>query len=81
MSDAIQDKIISIIQEIKNLAAIDPREALIGNGVLDLFDIINLITALESNFQITIPGESIVPENLGCVIDIANLVSAQQSQQ
>jgi acyl carrier protein len=80
MSDAVQEKIISIIQEMKNIPAIDPGEALIENGVLDSFDIINLITALESNFQISIPGEAILPENLGYVRDIAKLVRAQQSQ-
>ena len=80
MNDAVQEKIVSIIQEMKKIPVIDPDEALIENGVLDSFDIINLITALESNFQITIPGELILPENLGHVRDIVKLVRAQQSQ-
>lgn len=80
MSDAVQETIISIIQDIKN-TPIDPSEALIDNGVLDSFDIINLIMALENTFAINIPGEEIVQENLGYVDDIAKLVRAQQLRQ
>ena len=81
MSDNIQKRIISIIQEIKNIPSIDPDEGLIENGVLDSFDVINLITALERDFHITIPGELILPENIGYVRDIVKLVRTQQSQK
>jgi len=80
MSDAVEHKIISIIQEIKNIPAIDPDETLLESGVLDSFDIINLIAELESYFQISIPGEAIIPENLGNIRDIARLVRSQQLQ-
>lgn len=79
MIDAVQEKVISIIQEMKSIS-IDSSDALIEDGVLDSFDIINLIMALESAFQISIPGEAIVPQNLGNVRDIAKLVCNQQSQ-
>ena len=78
MIDPVQKKIILIIQEMKNISPLDPDEALLENGVLDSFDIINLITALESDFHIVIPGEQILPENFGCVRDIVKIVRAQQ---
>jgi len=74
MSETTQDKIVQMIKELKGLENLDIKEALIDSGVLDSFDLINLIVKMEERFKISIPGTEISPENLNYISDIALLV-------
>lgn len=46
----------------------------IGEGLLDSFDIVSLVTELEDAFSITIDGEDILPENFSSLNAIESLV-------
>ena len=39
----------------------------IEEGILDSFDVINLVTALDSEFGISIDGTDVLPENFSSV--------------
>jgi acyl carrier protein len=46
----------------------------IENGLLDSFDIINLVTELDAHFGISIDGTDILPENFASTETIKKLV-------
>lgn len=46
----------------------------IEEGILDSFDVINLVTALDSEFGISIDGTDVLPENFSYVNAIVMLL-------
>ena len=66
----MREKIISILSEF------DFNESLnfIEEGMLDSFDIINLVTTLDSEFGISIDGMDVLPDNFSSVERIEALL-------
>jgi len=52
-----------ILQEIRPEYDFSSSSDFIADGMLDSFDVITLVTALEKNYSIFISGTDIVPEN------------------
>lgn len=48
---------------------------LISNGVLDSFDVVQLISDIESEFSISISALDLVPENFDSIEDILQLIN------
>jgi len=46
----------------------------IGDGMLDSFDVVTLVSALDKNYSVSIPGTDIVPENFQNVQTIEALL-------
>lgn len=46
----------------------------VSDGMLDSFDIVTLVSELDRNFNVSIPGIDIVPENFASVSAIEKLV-------
>ena len=44
------------------------------NGLLDSFDVINLVTELDKHYGISIDGTDIIPENFASINTIKNIV-------
>ncbi len=59
----MRDKILKILQEIRPEFDFNLDSDFIEEGYLDSFDIITLVSDLESEFQIKISGDQITPEN------------------
>ncbi len=57
------DKLIKILKGMHPEVDFDTEDDLIGNGVLDSLDIVTLITEINSEFDVSIPAEEVVPEN------------------
>lgn len=57
-------------------------DSLIEVGVIDSTGVLELIEFIESRYEITIPDEDVLPENLDSVASIMRYVSARlESQQ
>ena len=69
-----KERIIEIIKELKQLPEFDESIGLIETGLIDSFDIMNLIMQLEEGFKVTINGDDLVPENFLTVSDIARMI-------
>lgn len=52
----------------------------IDEGMLDSFDMINLVTSLDEEFSISIDGIDIVPENFSSIDTIASLLKKKGVQ-
>ncbi|MCI2049200.1 MAG: phosphopantetheine-binding protein [Lachnospiraceae bacterium] len=57
------DRIIEILKDIKEDVDFENRTDLIDAGVLDSFDILQIISALNDEYDISIPASEIVPKN------------------
>jgi acyl carrier protein len=75
------NKILEIFRESKPEAEIDENTLLFESGILDSFDLLILVNELESKFEISIPGELLIPEYFSTPLTIENLVSKLTSEQ
>jgi acyl carrier protein len=68
------EKILSILKELRPEFDYESSTNYIEDGLLDSFDIVSLVTELESTFAILIDALDIIPENFISTKAIANLV-------
>ena len=72
----MKNKVINILNEIRpEFDFSEPIKNFIEAGMLDSFDIVNLITSLDEEFEISIDGVEILPENFSSVSKIMLLLS------
>ena len=70
----MKKKIISILSELRPEFDFNEPLNFIEEGMLDSFDIINLVTALDSEFSISIDGLDVLPDNFSSVERIEALL-------
>lgn len=75
----VEKEVLEILQEINENITDDVQIDLLSNGVIDSFDIVNIVAALEVHFKIEFEAEDIVPENFGSVESIVRLVDNYKS--
>ena len=63
MDEITLDDIIEVLEDVREDIDYEEETALIDDGILDSFDILSTISALNEEFDITIPAKDIVPEN------------------
>lgn len=67
-------ELLEILQGIKPEVDFENEKALIEDGVLDSFDIISMVNALNEHYEIEITVAELLPENFNDVEAIWNLV-------
>ena len=70
----MKKKIISNLSELRPEFDFNEPLNFIEEGMLDSFDIINLVTALDSEFSISIDGMDVLPDNFSSVERIEALL-------
>ena len=57
------DKILNVIAENKPEVEFEKDTQLFESGILDSFDLLIIVSELESLFEVSIPGELLIPEH------------------
>ncbi len=70
----MKEKIISILNELRPEFDFNEPVNFIEEGMLDSFDVINLVNELDSQFGISIDGVDVLPENFSSVDNIIRLL-------
>lgn len=70
----MREQIIKILTELRPEFDFTQEVNFIEDGMLDSFDIVNLVSDLDSTFGISIDGVDILPENFATVGAIENLL-------
>jgi acyl carrier protein len=70
----MNNKILELLQNINPTYSYGVSTDFIGDGLIDSFDIINLVVAIDEVFNISIPGTEITPENFTNIDSIAKLL-------
>lgn len=68
------ETILGILQEIREDADFEGSADFVADQLLDSFDFMTLVDALEDTFEIEIDGRDIIPENFISLKTIADLV-------
>ena len=71
----MKDKVIQILKDLRPEYEFTEELNFIEEGMLDSFDIINLVTSLDEEFGISIDGVDILPENFSSVERIIVLLN------
>ena len=71
----MQEKILEILQDLRPELDFTETNDFIGDGYLDSFEMIGLVSALDKEFGISILGEDIIPENFANLESIINVVN------
>lgn len=70
----MENKIINFLTEIRPEFDFSKSSNFIESGMLDSFDILQLVVSLDSEFGISIDGMDILPENFSSVNSISQLL-------
>lgn len=57
------EKLLEILGDLHDDVDFSTEEALVDDGILDSLDIVSLVTEIDSEFDVRIPPEEIIPEN------------------
>ena len=71
----MKDTLLSILADIADGIDFDACTSLIDDGLLSSLDVLQLIGALNDEFDISIPATEIVPNNFNSVDAIAAMVT------
>ncbi len=72
------DKLLEILKEAKSEVDFSTEKALIDNGLLDSFDVVQLVMKLNEEFDIEIGAEEITPENFNSAESIWAMIERLQ---
>lgn len=78
MSSPEIQKVVHLLREITGNSALSEQSALLGESLIDSFDIITLVERLEESFAVTISADDMVPDNFDTVEHIVHLVSSHK---
>ena len=70
----MKQKILEILAELRPEFDFSESTNFIEEGMLDSFDVVNLVTTLDETFGISIDGVDVLPENFSSVEKIENLL-------
>jgi acyl carrier protein len=71
----MEEKILEILEGLHPEFNYATSANFLEDGLLDSFDVVALVTELEQQFDISVDGEDILPENFQSVDSIEQLVN------
>ncbi|MCR5404106.1 MAG: acyl carrier protein [Butyrivibrio sp.] len=72
------DRLLEILSEIKEDVDFESKDNLLDDGILDSFDILQIINALNEEYDISIPASEIIPENFNSAESLYAMVQRLQ---
>lgn len=63
----MEEKVLSILKEIRPEFDFEESDNFVEDGYLDSFDIVTLVSELETAFDVVIDGLDVLPENFETV--------------
>lgn len=70
----MEESILEVLKQIKPDVDFEASGDFVEDGLLDSFEIVDLVSELEDEFSIEISGRDIIPENFISLETIAELV-------
>lgn len=70
----MKERILEILKEIRSDVNFETENAMIDDGILESFDVIQIVTTLMDQFDIYIDADDIEPENLNSLEAICLMV-------
>ena len=70
----MKEKIIEVLREVNEEILEDTERDLLATGILDSFDIVNMVVELEEAFDIVIDVDLVTPDNFRTADSIINVM-------
>ena len=74
-------ELLELLEDIKEDVDFENCETLIDDHILDSFDILQIISTLNDNYDISIPASEIVPANFNSAKALLAMVERLQEEQ
>jgi D-alanine--poly(phosphoribitol) ligase subunit 2 len=74
-------ELLGLLQDIKEDVDFENCETLIDDHILDSFDILQIISSLNDNYDISIPASEIVPANFNSAKALLAMVNRLKEEQ
>ena len=74
----MRDQIKAILEEICPDVDFEKEKALFGDGLIESFDVIQILTELMDTFSVELDADDIEPENMNSLDAIVALVQSKQ---
>ncbi len=74
MDDITLDAVIAMLSDINDEVDFATEDKLVDNRVLDSFDILAVISAIDDEFDVSVPAKDIVPENFNSAQAICAMI-------
>ena len=71
------EQLLKLLKTIKPDIDFNTSNNLVGEGILDSLDIVNIISAVETEYKITINPDEIDPDNFRSVESILNMIKRE----
>lgn len=72
----MKEKILAILSDIRPDIEFESEENLVSDGLLESFDLVQLVATLEEEFDVEIGGRNITKENFDSLDRIAKLMES-----
>ena len=72
------EALLDILKELHPEVDFETCDTLIDDKILDSFDIISIITSINSEYDVAIPAEEIIPENFNSAEALWKMVKRLQ---
>ena len=72
----MKEKILAILSDIRPDIEFENEEKLVSDGLLESFDLVQLVATLEEEFDVEIAGRNITKENFDSLDRIAKLMES-----
>lgn len=69
------EELISLLEDIRDDIDFKECTTLIEEGILDSFDIIQIVNAIDEEFDIEIPATEIIPENFNSAEALLKMIT------
>ena len=73
------EQLLKLLKSIKPDTDFRASRNLLGEGLLDLLDIVNIVSAIEKEYMIEIEPDEIDPDNFQSVESILNMITMKRS--
>ena len=74
MEDITLESVIAMLSDINDEVDFTTEDKLVDDRVLDSFDILAVISAIDDEFDVSVPAKDIVPENFNSAQDIYEMI-------
>lgn len=75
----MKEKILEILTSVRPDVDFEKEKALIDDGVLESFDVIQIVTDFMEEFDVYIDADDIEPENLNSLDEICAFVESKKN--
>jgi D-alanine--poly(phosphoribitol) ligase subunit 2 len=75
------DELVDLLKDIKEDVDFENCTTLIDDQILDSFDILQIVSTLNDNYDISIPASEIVPANFNSAAAMLKMVQRLQEDQ